>query len=65
MTTVRTVKGTKYTVEAIENGELVVRQPSGKRRKLTRKEVGTARYYAAVEHFRAREGATGGEAQAA
>lgn len=64
MTTVRTVKGTKYTVEAIEDGQLVVRQPSGKKRKLTRADVGTARYWAAIGHFRARE-AAGQEAKAA
>ena len=54
MTAVKTLKtNTRYTVEAIESGVLIVRQPSGKRRKLIKADVGAARYYAAVEHFRA------------
>lgn len=50
MTTVKTTKST-YTVEGIEKGALVVRQPSGKRRLLTVKDVGRARFDAAVAHF--------------
>lgn len=50
MTTVKTTKST-YTVESIEKGALVVRQPSGKRRLLTVKDVGRARFDAAVAHF--------------
>lgn len=51
MTTVTTAKGTKYTVAGTENGKIVVRQPSGKRRLLTVKEVGRARFDAAVSHW--------------
>lgn len=53
MTTyVKTLKGnTKYPVTAVENGVLVGRQPSGKRRLLTVKDVGRPRYDAAVAHF--------------
>lgn len=49
-TNVKTTK-TTYTVEDVEAGALVVRQPSGKRRKLTLKDIGRARYDAAVSHF--------------
>lgn len=56
MTAVKTLKtNTRYHVEGIEDGALVVRQPSGKRRKLTKADVGAARYYAAIQHFRASE----------
>lgn len=58
MTYVKTKNGTRYAVEAIESGALVVRQPSGKRRKLTKADVGAARYWAALTHFRAAEAAT-------
>lgn len=52
MTYVKTLKNnTCYPVTAIENGILVARQPSGKKRRLTLKEVGRARYDAAVAHF--------------
>lgn len=51
MTHVKTHKGTRYTVEGTENGALVVRQPSGKRRHLTVKDVGRARYDSAVANF--------------
>jgi hypothetical protein len=55
MTTVRTAK-TKYTVEALsfpQSGPaaLVVRAPAGKMRRLTVKDVGRARFQAAVTHF--------------
>jgi hypothetical protein len=49
-TYVKTTK-TTYTVEGIEKGALVVRQPSGKRRLLTAKDVGRARFDAAVAHY--------------
>jgi hypothetical protein len=48
---VTTVKGTKYTVTGTENGKIVVRQPSGKRRLLTVKDVGRARFDGAVAHY--------------
>jgi hypothetical protein len=52
MTTyVKTTTGNRYEVETIENGKLVVRQPSGKRRLLSVKNVGRARYEAALAHF--------------
>ena len=52
MTYVKTLKNdTRYPVTAIEGGKLVARQPSGKRRLLTVKDVGRARYEAAVAHF--------------
>lgn len=59
MTNVRTAK-TSYAVTAIEvpnegPAKLVVRQPSGKLRRLTVKDVGRARFDAAVADFRARE----------
>ena len=58
MTTyVKTLKNdTRYPVTAIENGNLIGRQPSGKRRVLTLKDVGRARYEAAVAHFYAEKG---------
>lgn len=53
MTTfVKTLKtNTRYPVEALEAGRLVVRQPSGKKRVLALKDVGRARYDAAVAHY--------------
>lgn len=52
MTYVKTLKSnTRYPVTAIENGILVGRQPSGKRKLLSVKDVGRARYEAAVAHF--------------
>ncbi|HZZ17169.1 MAG TPA: hypothetical protein VFE08_14540 [Candidatus Sulfotelmatobacter sp.] len=51
MTYVKTIKGTRYPVTAIEQGKLAVRQPSGKKRLLTVKDVGRARYDAAVAHY--------------
>lgn len=48
MTTVTTLKGTKYTVTGTSNGKLVVRQPSGKARYLTAKDVGRPRFDAAM-----------------
>lgn len=52
MTTyVKTKTGTRYAVEALEYGALVVRQPSGKKRKLTVKDVGRARYESALAHW--------------
>lgn len=55
-TTIKTARNdTRYAVEGIENGKLVVRQPSGKRRLLTVKEVGRARYDSAVAHFYAEQ----------
>lgn len=55
MTTfIKTLKtDTRYAVEALEIGTLVVRQPSGKKRKLTVKDVGRARFDAARAHYRA------------
>ena len=54
-TTVRTTKS-RYTVEAVEvpvsgPASIVVRQPSGKARKLTRPDVGRPRFDAAVSNF--------------
>jgi hypothetical protein len=52
VTYVKTLKNdTRYPVTAIEPGVLVARQPSGKIRRLTLKDVGRARYDAAVAHF--------------
>lgn len=52
MTYVKTLKSdTRYPVTAIENGRLVARQPSGKRKLLSVKDVGRARYESAVAHF--------------
>lgn len=52
MTYVKTLKSnTRYPVTAIENGILVARQPSGKRKLLSVKDVGRARYESAVAHF--------------
>ena len=61
MTTyVKTLKtNTRYPVTDVANGVLTARQPSGKARKLTLKDVGRPRYDAAVAHFyaeRKREG---------
>jgi len=55
-THIRTAK-TSYVVEAVEAPAtgphaLVVRQASGKRRKLTLADVGRPRFDAAVAHFR-------------
>jgi hypothetical protein len=56
MSTVIHTKSARYTVEDIAvlpTGKvtLAVRQPSGKRRYLSRQDVGTARWYPAVSHF--------------
>lgn len=51
VTTVKTLKGTTYPVTDVKIGTLIGRQPSGKVRKLTVKDVGRARYDAAVAHF--------------
>lgn len=57
MTYVKTLKNdTRYPVHAIEPGVLVARQPSGKIRRLSLKDVGRARYDAAVAHFYANRG---------
>lgn len=59
MTYVKTLKtGTRYPVVAVESGLLIVHQPSGKRRKLTLKDVGRPRYDAAVAHFFAEQATT-------
>ena len=50
-TYIKTKNNTRYSVEAIENSALVVRQPSGKKRRLTLKDVGRARYDSALAHF--------------
>jgi len=50
-TTITTLKGTKYNVTGTENGKIVVRQPSGKRRLLTVKDTGRPRFDAAVAHW--------------
>jgi hypothetical protein len=50
-TYIKTNKGTKYVVEDIVNGLLVVRQPSGKKRTFGPRYVGRARYDAAVSRF--------------
>jgi hypothetical protein len=55
MTYVKTLKGTRYPVSAVEDAKLVVRQPSGKKRLLTVKDVGRPRYDAAVAHFYAEQ----------
>lgn len=52
MTYVKTLKSnTRYPVTAIENGILVTRQPSGRRKLLSVRDVGRARYESAVAHF--------------
>lgn len=50
MTIVRTSRAA-YTVESVAGGILHCRAASGRKRSLTRKEVGTSRYYGAVAHF--------------
>ncbi len=55
-TTIRTLSGTRYPVSAIKVADtgrvvMVARQASGKARYLTRPEVGSARWYAALEHI--------------
>jgi hypothetical protein len=55
-TTIRTIKGTAYTVDSLSlplQGQpaIIVRQPSGKRRNLTVKDVGRARFEQAVSHY--------------
>lgn len=54
-TTVKTLRGTSYPVSGLKvvNGRvmMIARQASGKARYLTRKEVGSARWYAAIAHF--------------
>jgi hypothetical protein len=54
-TTIRTAKA-RYTVTGIEcpatgPARLIVRQASGKRRFITRTEVGTTRFNGAVAHY--------------
>jgi hypothetical protein len=56
MTTVRTVKGTVYTVDSLSlplsgPAAIVVRQPSGKKRRLSVQDVGRARFEQAVSHY--------------
>lgn len=51
MTTVKTLKGTSYPVEGVKDGKLVVRQPSGKARYLSARDVGRARFEAAFAHL--------------
>ena len=56
MTYVKTLKNnTRYAVTGVELGKLLVRQPSGKLRRLTVKDVGRARFDAANAHFRAEQ----------
>lgn len=60
-TYVRTAKS-RYPVSgiALVGGKVVLigRQPSGKARHLTRQDVGTARFYAALEHFQSQHPAS-------
>jgi hypothetical protein len=57
MTVIKTLKGTAYTVAGLESGKLIVRQPSGKRRLLTAKDTGRARFDAAVlDYLRRNDG---------
>lgn len=62
ITYVRTAKS-RYPVEVrlSQSGQLllVARQPSGKARYLTKKDVGTARFYGAIEHFQSQHPAAG------
>ena len=53
MTTyVKTLKNdTRYPVTEVVIGALIGRQPSGKKRRLTVKDVGRARFESAVAHF--------------
>lgn len=53
MTYVKTLKkNTRYPVTGVTmKGDLIARQPSGKARILTVKDVGRARYESAVAHF--------------
>jgi hypothetical protein len=55
-TTVKTLRGTVYPVSGLKREEtgrivLVGRQASGKARYLTKSEVGSARWYAALAHL--------------
>jgi hypothetical protein len=61
MATIKTSKS-KYTIADIQFAEsgkvtVVVRQPSNKRRILTRRDVGSARWYPAIQSFLAEKAA--------
>jgi hypothetical protein len=59
-------KASKYTIADVQFAEsgkitVVVRQPSNKRRILTRRDVGSARWYPAIQRFLAEKYAQSAE----
>lgn len=59
-TVIRTIKGTAYTVDSLSiplhgPAAIIVRQPSGKKRRLSVQDVGRPRFVEAVTHYFAEE----------